>query len=59
MGVSKTPAAVIMRQMPSREHRSITKMELLIRDHCGRNGISIREPQKRPRCGTKRVRTVG
>ena len=34
-----------LRAAAVREHRSITNMvEVLIRDHCGQNGITILEP---------------
>lgn len=35
-----------LRTAADREHRSIANMiEVLIRDHCGRNGITIQEQQ--------------
>lgn len=49
-----------LRTAAEREHRSIANMvEVLIRDYCGRSGIVIREPQKTPRRGNERGRTVG
>ena len=49
-----------LRTAADREHRSIANMiEVLIRDYCGRNGISIPEQgalfddAQKPRSGTK------
>ncbi len=48
-----------LRTAAEREHRSIANMvEVLIRDYCGRNGISIQESQKAPRRGKERGRNV-
>jgi hypothetical protein len=53
MGTNKTPTLTFriepglkeaLRAAAEREHRSIANMvEVLIRDHCGRNGITIQE----------------
>ena len=38
-----------LRIAAERDHRSIANMiEVMIRDHCGRNGISIQEQQPLP-----------
>ena len=39
-----------LRTAAHQEHRSIANMvEVLIRDHCGRNGISVEERQSTPK----------
>lgn len=39
-----------IREAAEREHRSVANMvEMLIRRHCGREGISVPEPRQTPR----------